>query len=283
MPWKRRTYSRPAVRHYRRRRAAKRIQRAYRKRRKVMTNRKLTRVVRGLQKASELKRTYIKANQVGFDNLGWFHLALDTIPLLTAPGVVPQIPAPYGRGEDTISCVLKNISIRCLVQARSSEAMPVNYAQVVLIRSSYRDPTTGSLTYPPLDDFYDVNAFTNVGGLAQFQLFSDPLSDLYSHTKILKKWNMTLSPPAQSFNITGITGTTATADEFPGGRQYPSEKLIRYNHNCRDAKLQFDGTSVVDTSPLNKRYYLLAITNAGVSGHQNLTISVCVKTSFKDD
>lgn len=325
MPYGRRKYNRPN-RHGRRAAMARRIQRAYRRRRfrsnlrrraaarrRRPTVRSLANSVRRLYRRDDKKYFYLADPDLPVDSTAnWTQLgalqALNSCPAADAGLSVWNM-----REIDSVSCNLKTIRIHMLVEKHLNNLDRNRYCPyyIILLKTTNHIGSTGGITYPDLDEFFDPQADPALGNrLSRFDTFRNtqgPGSETLTNTKVLKVWSGTLQsagmlqqtnletvgtsgdvPPAAAGSIENDAGAGAPANcNFQA--RYPSKVLIKYTHKCNNAKVMFDAASGPNAmNPINNHYYLLAAaprgaTGPGVGARDFYNVSTMIKINYVDE
>lgn len=253
--WKYRAGRHMASRHKSRarRHASGVIGRAWRKRRagRVMSNRKLTRKVKQLQKMNAIKQHYVIGTNLVTSN--------PTPQVISLTGI--------GQGENSDqhegnAIILRSLTVHAQVSVDSTGGAPdvqgpTRYT--MLIVSSVMD--VGVADIPSFTTLYDqTNVPLSMSLTDGFRLLNNEQLD---KVKILASRTFTLAP------------RTATL-QFA----YPSFKVFKINLSLNRAKIEYrENTSVA----LNRNYYIMFTTNsAGTSPDLGLTTNFTSKMTFRD-
>ncbi len=224
----------------------------------------------------------------------------------TDPGTGAPFPGFQTREEDSAQCNLRNIRIHMTLHASHPEAYRNQKVYVALVKSRVGVGSSAGINVPLMTDIWDYTGASAGNLLAPWELFrntqgegAELLKD--STFKILKQWTMYIQPQqgttAQSLRTTvntatfpGIdTGTIVSvppvippgsAVNYTYAKTRPSEVLIKYTHNCLNAKLQFPNTT--SNQPSNVRYYLVMCGN-GVDTTRGFRVNASIKTNFIDE
>lgn len=284
---------------YKYRHAAKRIQRAYRryktkrrprKKGSTLSNKKLTKAVRNLQKESEIRRYYSHLDNVRVSNGNglvqngsFIVLNLCRIPPMTPEGITPVVA--LGRSQNAIKLNVKNLHIRFSMHASEGEALDdTNKYAVYLIRSTLTDGATDSEVRPPtLAEFFDNEAdFTSTGNLLQPEIdgFRNSIDDAIKSIKVLKKWTGTLTPA--DYQVSDANPAAGTAYNYLVPTiNYKPQHTIHYSTRQLNAEITFQNS--LSSTPNIQAYYLIAVTNTSETRAEYLRWNVVVATTFKDD
>lgn len=263
--------------------------------RKSLSNRKLTRAVRHLQSASEIKRVYFNLDNVRVSNgngalqAGQFiSVNLSEIPVVSAQGAVPIVTE--GRGQNTEKILVKNLHIRMSMHASVGDSRPDNNKYCIyLIRSELQDDSQPTLARPPtLDEFFDYTAdFTSTGNLLDPVVdgFRNSESDAITKVKVLKKWSGILTP--FEYDLADPNNAAGTANEYEvptGTGMKPSQKTIHYSTRQLNCEIKYaTALGLTAHAPTNQAYYLCAVTNCNELRGEFCSFNVVVATTFKDD
>ena len=304
MPYDRRPrkYSRPN-RHGRRAAMAKRIQRAYRRRRfrsnlrrraaarrRRPTVRGLARAVKTLFRRDDKKFFYLADPDTPVQTVGNFTALGSATALNSCPASDAGLAVWNMREVDSVSCNLKSIRIHMLVEKHLNSLDRNRYCPywIALIKTTNHIGAAGGITYPDLDEVFDPAGAPTIGNrLSRFMSFrtcQGPGSETLTNTKILKVWTGTLQSSGYQERVALDTvGTSTDTPPNPGGTivsdagagaptncnytsTYPSKVLIKYTHRCNNAKVTFDSSQgATAMNPTNNHYYLLAAAPFGAT------------------
>lgn len=316
MPKRKRTTRSYAYRRYpTRKRAARRIQRSYRrwkgKRRSLRLRRptvkSLARSVKNLYKRQDKKYFYLLDNNVAIFQRSAWHVLGNGTPLNACPAVGTPGLQPYNaREQDSTTAHLRNIRIHLDVHAGVNGRNTASREQkvfIALVKTSYGLGSAGGITLPPVDEVFDPASIPPVPTqLAPWECFrtkSGPSSSIFSVFSMLKVWTFTLqpdgflcstmqntsgtstdAPPAFGEIESTVVGATVVNPNINYAKTHPSTRTIKYTHNCMNAKVEF--ADIGSATPINNQYYLVALgtSNAPIN---NYRVSASICTNFVDD
>lgn len=277
------------------------------KKRRVLTNKQLTKTLRSLtKKVSDRKFFYLEEAVTPVWNNGDFTPlcggnALNACPPSGTTGLLPY----NCREVDSASCNLKNIKISINLTKLVNNSDRNRYCPywIGLVKTTNQIGSVAGIAMPRLDDIFDPNALTtgllsNVNRWDTYRTMEGPGSENLKSTKILWSTQGVLQSPGmlQPVSLDTATatapggGTTGTIQNDPGvtapencnfQATYPSHVTIRHTHKCKNAVVKFD--TVASGEPINNKYFLVALAKG--SGANNRDLYVCsssIKTSYYD-
>ena len=286
MPGKRKRVYAPRPSYSRKRhRAARRIQRHFRKRRKYKRRRKglrgLASRVRQLESASQLKRSYTTISAGIINDNDLTGVAFDAVPISTV-----LTTDAYGRQANSTKVVGKKFEIRMRYYATDDTPEKCDN-MVMLCRSALESPTVpGQIDPPHMAQLYDLANLPALCSIPQWRMFKLPgsLTDVYQNVQILKTWHFMLGcdrtkGTGEIDNNLGATATT-TNEVFPS--KYPVQKWINHTVDLKGEVFKFaSGTATVPIGPF--RYFLMATSTCSVVNHEQILCSGVIKFTYKDD
>lgn len=242
-----------------RRHASGVIGRAWRKRKKrPMSNRKLTSAVKQLRKQHAIKAHYVVGSQ------------------LTTSINAPQVIALTGIGageavnqHEGDKIQLRSLTVHAQVYISDTAGVanvdkPTRYN--MLLVSSVMD--VGVADVPSYANLFDTNVTHLPPLMASFDGFRELNNETLYKVKILASKSFTLQP---SLNSASLDANSAT---------YPSYKFLKFNMSLNRAKIEYrTGTS----TPLNRNYYIMFTTNVlGIAPNLGITTDFTSKLTFYD-
>ena len=192
------------------------------------------------------------------------------------------------------------------IHASHPEAYTTQKCYVALVKSRVGVGSVAGIGCPLMTDIWDYGGAGALNLLAPWELYRNtqgPGSELLKDStfKVLKEWAIYLQPQqgtvGQSLRTTVTTATVPGTDtgtiitvppvappgsavNYTYAKSRPSEVLIKYTHNCMNAKLKFPSTG--SSSPSNVRYFLVMCGN-GSSTSRGFRINASIKTNFIDE
>lgn len=247
-----------------------------------MSNRRLTRAVRSLQKASEIKRIYCHADDVRVNdgnNSGTFSVMnLSKVPVVTPAGTTPIVRE--GRGQNTDKVLIKKFHIRFTMTATEGAASKSgNKYAVYLVRSELLDQQS-YVRAPQLNEMFDNLAdFAPMNKLKwQIDGFRNADSPAIDKVHILKKWTGTISPGEYLVQPPNPPGTSYT---FPQGALYRPVNTV--HHSTRQLDCEIEYLNSITTLQTKQGYFLLAVSDCSEVDGEFVTWNCVAATTFKDD
>lgn len=278
-------------------RAARKIQKAFRRKRRYKTHRRPTvkrnaRAITQLFSQSDPKYNLrIVANQLIDNNPGNATRPTFAAILLNDLAASGGLPEYTCRAHNDVQAHLKNIRLHFTVNVRQGvESDTSQRYYVALVKTTNAIGSAGGITMPLASDVFD--ATSTVGTLLApwegYRITQGAGSDILRSTTFLKVWTGYLSPQGgdcmQNYQtVTAVPPSTepSSTSAVAAGlnvnytQDRPSQKWFTYTHKCLNALVKFERSTSID--PMNVKYFLVALSdnpNLGVGFRLNASCKI---------